>query len=349
MYESKVHFASLYQNTPSAFAFSNQSDLKEKAFAEWQNQFRTSLHNLLGLDNMAADLANYQPYAEKISTEELDDHIRESWYLWVESTVPLPFYLLRPKQEKDKLPLVITPHGHNHPHLYVGIAEDEREGLEIQEGQRDIACQAVRQGYLVIAPTTRGFGETRTNTDKNNNKIHSCRTELMHDLLVGRTPIGVRVWDMSRLIDWAIGTQNVDDNKIAMTGNSGGGTITLHAAAIDTRISVAVPSCYFCTYVNSIGTIAHCDCNYLPGILRLGEMYDVAGLIAPRPISIIAGKDDKIFPIDYVRSAFDKLQIIYQAAGVADHCQLYVGQGGHRYYSDGAWDFVRDHFDRANQ
>ena len=347
MYESKAHFANLYQNIPSTFSFSDRLNLEEQTFNEWQNQFRLALHDLLGLNNMLVDLASYQPYAEKRSAEELSDHIREFWYLWVEPTVPLPFYLLRPKQVADGLPLVITPHGHNHPHLYVGIARNDGEKLEIQEGQRDIACQAVRQGYLVIAPTTRGFGETRTKIDKDNNKVHSCRTELMHDLLVGRTPIGVRVWDMSRLIDWAIDTQNIDEHKIAMTGNSGGGTITLHSAAIDTRISVAVPSCYFCTYVDSIGTIAHCDCNYLPGILRLGEMYDVAGLIAPRPISVIAGRDDKIFPIDYVRFAFDKLQAIYQAAGVADRCQLYVGQGGHRYYSDGAWDFIRYHFDQA--
>ena len=62
---------------------------------------------------MLVDLATYQPYPEKISAEELSDHIREFWYLWVEPTVPLPFYLLRPKQVADGLPLVITPHGHN--------------------------------------------------------------------------------------------------------------------------------------------------------------------------------------------------------------------------------------------
>ena len=35
------------------------------------------------------------------------------------------------------------------------------------EGDRDIAVQAVRERYLVIAPTTRGFGETRTEQGKN--------------------------------------------------------------------------------------------------------------------------------------------------------------------------------------
>ena len=71
-------------------------------------------------------------------------------------------------------------------------------------------------------------------------------------------------------------------SRIAITGNSGGGTVSLFAAACDTRISVSVPGCYFCTFAGSIGSIAHCDCNYVPGILRLGEMHDVAGLIAAR-------------------------------------------------------------------
>ena len=89
----------------------------------------------------------------------------------------------------------------------------------------------------------------------------------------------------------------IDQTKIAMTGNSGGGTITLFTAAIDTRIAIAIPSCYFCTFKGSIGAMRHCDCNYVPGILRLGEMYDIAGLITPRPFKVIAGRTDPIFPI----------------------------------------------------
>jgi hypothetical protein len=88
------------------------------------------------------------------------------------------------------------------------------------------------------------------------------------------------------------------------------------AAACDERISAAVPGSYFCTFAGSIGSIHHC--NYIPGILKLGEMYDVAGLIAPRPFCAIAEKPD--------------------------HCRLYEGDGGHRYYQAGAWPFLRQHF-----
>jgi hypothetical protein len=73
-------------------------------------------------------------------------------------------------------------------------------------------------------------------------------------------------------------------------------------------------------------------------------MYDIAGLIAPRPFCAIAGVEDPIFPITEARLAFEKLQEIYIAAGKPENCRLYEGQGGHRYYKDGAWPFIRKHF-----
>jgi hypothetical protein len=118
------------------------------------------------------------------------------------------------------------------------------------------------------------------------------------------------------------------------------------APACDERITVAVPSCYFCTFAASIGSIHHCECNYVPGLLREGEMYDVAGLVAPRPFRAIAGKGDPIFPIAAVRQAYERLRAIYGAAGAPDRCELYVGDGAHRYYKGGAWPFIRKWFDR---
>ncbi len=272
---------------------------------------------------------------------ELEDYVRESWHLWVEPTVPLPFYLLRPKGAVGVRPLVLTPHGHNHPYIYVGITHNEQEQKSVQEGERDIAVQAVHEGYLVIVPTVRGFGETRNQQDIAEGKVSSCHTQLMHDLLVGRTPIGERVWDISCLIDWALANQEVDPERIAVTGNSGGGTVCLFAAACEPRISAAMPGSYFCTFRGSIGAIHHCDCNYVPGILGLGEMYDIAGLIAPRPFLAIAGVQDPIFPIEHVRRAFQRLQRIYTAAGAPERCALSMGQGGHRYYKADAWPFLR--------
>ena len=342
MYNAVAHYENLYATVPRQFEF---RETTREGFFAWQAAFRPKLREILGLDNMESDLADYVPKAEQLEVLDMDDHFRESWYLWVEPTVPLPFYLLRPKAIEGSLPLVLAPHGHNHPHLYAGIAHTETEEEHMLEGERDIARQAVvEEGYIAIAPTTRAFGETRTEADKESNKTSSCRDQLVHSMLVGRTPIGERVWDMSRLIDWAIKDLPIDAERIAMTGNSGGGTVTLFAAACETRISVALPSCYFCTFEGSIGFIHHCDCNYVPGVMRLGEMYDVAGLIAPRPFCAIAGRDDGIFPIDHVELAYERLETIYTVAGVGDSCELFIGEGGHRYYKAGAWPFLRRYF-----
>lgn len=335
------HFGTLMRACDGEFRFRGRT---ESDVRRWQPPFRERLRAALGLTNVERDLAGFVPAAELLATEDMGSYARESWRVHTEPTVPLPCYLLRPKSAAGRLPLVLTPHGHGHPHVYVGLFRSPQEQEHIRAGERDVAVQAVEQGYLVIAPTTRAFGQTRSPADAERDAVSSCRLQLMRDLLVGRTPIGDRVWDTSRLIDWAVAHQGADGGRIAITGNSGGGTVSLFAAACDTRITAAVPGCYFNTFAGSIGSIRHCDCNYVPGILRLGEMHDVAGLIAPRHFLAVAGRDDPIFPIAHTRSAFARLAGIYRAASAADRCELYVGDGGHRYYKKRVWSFVAEAF-----
>jgi hypothetical protein len=161
-------------------------------------------------------------------------------------------------------------------------------------------------------------------------------------LLLGRTMIGERVWDVSRAIDVLGEFPEIDVGRTACMGNSGGGTITYFAACLDERISVAMPSCYVCTFRDSIGMIDHCEDNYLPGILQFFEMGDLACLIAPRPLVVVAGRKDLIFPIDGVEETFDTIQRIYAAASAPDRCKLVVGPEGHRFYADLAWPSFRE-------
>src|SRR5690606_21754626 len=107
------------------------------------------------------------------------------------------------------------------------------------------------------------------------------------------------------------------------------------------RISISAPSSYFCTFRASILSVFHCECNVVPGIMNLGEMYDLAGLIVPRPLYCINGKEDPIFPIESTLEAFGHVTAIYEAFGYADRRGLFIGDGGHRYYKAGVWDFVR--------
>lgn len=340
-YQFQAHFNSQYEQSAQQFAFKGNT---RGDFNQWQKAFLPRLKQSLGLNLIESQLSGYKIRAEKKEEQDKGDYMLERWILWTEPTVPLPFILLKPKNKTGKLPLVIAPHGHGkNTEAYAGIYTSEADRKHNEEGERDIAVQAVKQGYLAIAPTVRAFGATRSVDDIKKDKISSCRTQLLRDLLVGRTPIGERVWDIAKLIDWALTAQQVQEKNIIVTGNSGGGTVTLFAAACDPRISIAIPGSYFCTFEKSIGSIEHCDCNYVPGILTLGEMADVAGLIAPRSFCAVNGVSDPIFPVEATRQSFAHLQQIYKAAGVAEQCELFIGEGGHRYYAAGAWPFVKKH------
>ena len=111
----------------------------------------------------------------------------------------------------------------------------------------------------------------------------------------------------------------------------------MFAAATLPRIQIAMPSCYFCTFRDSILSVSHCVCNYVPRLSKYAEMADVMGLFAPKPVVIVAGKEDEIFPLEATKRAFEALRKIYAAAGSGDRCHLVIGEGGHRFYADDAW------------
>ena len=111
----------------------------------------------------------------------------------------------------------------------------------------------------------------------------------------------------------------------------------MFAAALLPRLAFAMPSCYFCTFGASLMSIHHCACNFVPGLLKVADMSDIMGLFAPNPVTIVAGRDDDIFPCTATRRAFKDLQRIYKACDAGDRCRLVVGAGGHRFYADDAW------------
>lgn len=304
-------------------------------FLEWQQEFRGALRQVLGLPDMDRMPRVAQPRC--VEDVPCDGYRRQKWSIATEPDLHVPFYLLLPEGPAKPRPVVLALHGHGPGKVTpVGL---QPATAEPGDGERDYAVQAVRQGYIALAPDLRGMGELRRPEDIEAGARSSCRTLQMHALFSGSCLIGQRVFDISRLIDWLLTRDDVDPARIVATGNSGGGTATLFAAACDTRIAAAVPSCYFCTFADSILAMWHCECNYIPGMLTLGEMWNVAGLIAPRPLLILAGAQDPIFPVAGVEHAYQRLEEIYRVAGASANLQKFVGPGGHRYYAEPVWPF----------
>ena len=312
-------------------------------FDAWQKQTRPVLHKLVGLDKIAEQVGRHTPTVQLQRIDDLGQYTRQKGWIETEPHVRIPFWMLKPKK-RGPFPLAIFPHGHDARgyDTSAGVYHDQAHRDRILREDRDVAVQAVRRGFIAIAPATRGLADGGLPDPKGRHGDRGCRAQLMHCLLAGRTAIGERVWDMQRIMDWATALPDVDATNVLMMGNSGGGVTTLYTAACDERITVAVPSCSFSTYTSPNGYIYHCDCNLIPGILEFGEMCDVAGLIAPRYLLAVNGKKDTLhFIIDINRSA-ERTRAIYTAAGCPDRFEHRWGNEGHRFYKDLMWDFIMD-------
>lgn len=81
----------------------------------------------------------------------------------------------------------------------------------------------------------------------------------------------------------------------------------------------------------------HCDCNCVPRVLRFGEMSDVAGLIAPRPLLIVNGEQAPLFPRTEVEKDVNAVRRIYAASASPEGFSHAWSAEGHRFYPEIMW------------
>ena len=312
-------------------------------FQRWQASARAALRQLIGLDSIAKHVTSHKPIVELGGIQHRKEHTLQEGQIETEPNIRIPFWLLRPKGN-GPFPLAVLPHCHDrHGHdTYAGVYHDDAHRAHSLAQDRDVAVQAVNRGVVAIAPAIRGLATAANGVpdifDRHGSR--DCRSHFMHCILAGRTAVGERVWDMSRVIDWAVDLPDVDANDVLMMGNSGGGVVTMYASACDERVSIAVPSCSFSVIASREGRIYHCDCCAIPAILRWGELYDVCGLIAPRHLLAVNGVKDKLHTATDINRSADRVRKIFETAGVADRFQHRWGTQGHRFYKDLMWPFV---------
>ncbi len=324
-------FARLCADLPHGGSFASSL----LGFDQWREETRRLVAARLGLAHEAPTLLeSWEGPLERVTvhgTELLLGRVllRTEEDLWV------PALLCLPPNLEGPAPAMVCCQGHatEGMRLSVGMVDDAAWQDLVANGDRDLALQAVRRGHVALALEMRAFGELRLPADRESNANNSCTRLSLLALEAGRTLLGMRVHDIRCAVSYLAARPEVDGRRIALTGNSGGGTVTVYGAALEERIAAAIPSCAFCTYAASIQAVEHCACNFVPGLAHDLEMQDVAGLVAPRPQLVIAGREDSIFPLHGVEEAYGALAAIYEAAGHPERLHLYVGPGGHRYYA----------------
>ncbi|MHC4061772.1 MAG: alpha/beta hydrolase family protein [Planctomycetota bacterium] len=165
----------------------------------------------------------------------------------------------------------------------------------------------------------------------------------------GYTSAGVECLNGIRGIDYLISRPDVDADRIAVTGISGGGAATFWIAAADERASVAVPVSGMAdlpSYVTNRVINGHCDCMFLYNTFQW-PWTRIAALVAPRPMLFTNSDADSIFPMDANQRVINRLERIYSLFGKSDLVDSVVSIGGHAYRQDirqAAYRFINMHF-----
>lgn len=305
-------------------------------FEDWLPEARKQLQTLLGMDKFVP--ADTDLRIEFETDCEIPDAIEIRFTYQSEPGYRVPGHLFIPNGSRRKPPVMICLQGHSSGmHISFGRPKYPGDEYTILGGDRDFCVRAVQEGFAAVAIEQRNFGECSDHDGR------MCHQAAMTALLQGRTTVGGRVWDLMRLIDVLEHhfSHRLDLSTICCMGNSGGGTATAYAAALEDRIALAMPSCAMCTFQDSIGALYHCTCNYIPNIANYFDMNDLIAMAYPKFYIQVSGVEDDIFPISGAEEVFSKGKRIYEERGTSGRCVLIKGKGGHRFYADDAWPVVK--------
>lgn len=193
-------------------------------------------------------------------------------------------------------------------------------------------CQALaRLGYLVLAFDPMGQGERTYYPRAGGTLTRLSSADEEHSLpgkqllLAGDTATRLQVWDAVRCLDVLAAHPAVDAKRLASTGQSGGGTLTMLLAAVDDRLAAAAVSCgntenFACADFNSPGSADDAEQNFLYSGPAGFDRWDTLYPIAPKPLLVLASSRDFFgtYSPSYLTSGheeFGKLKRVYEMLG----------------------------------
>jgi len=230
--------------------------------------------------------------------------------------------------------------GHNSgAHISWGEARHPIDAQRIARGG-DFALQAAAQGFVAVCIEQSCFGE-RGERKLAQRWDHPCVDAANRALLLGRTLLGERVMDVFAVIDWLrAGSAGpaLDGARIYAMGNSAGGETALYAAALDEgRLAGVIASGCVGRFRTTSGARKTCPDTVVPGILRWLEYDDIVALCAPRPLLVVSGRDDHIYPFAEAQACANGAAAVYEAMNAGANLRCLEGEDGHRFYPALAW------------
>jgi len=224
--------------------------------------------------------------------------------------------LFIPNHLTEKRPAILNVIGHS-------TASFRREIYQV------VILNLVKKGFIVLAMDPYGQGERIDYFDAEQGKsvvggstgIHSYVGNQM--FLTGVSPGRYFIWDGIRAIDYLLTRDEVDPERIGLTGLSGGGTQTSYISIFDDRVKAAAPSCYITGFRRLLESIGPQDAeqNFYHAVARGLTHADFLEVRAPRPTLIVATTRD-FFSIQGARETYAEVNKAYAALGHEDHLLL---------------------------
>ena len=201
------------------------------------------------------------------------------------------------------------------------------------------AITLAKQGFVVlmIDPVNQGERYQFTEAQKKKYSIHCCNAhnfqgKQLH--LCGEYFGAWRAWDAVRGIDYLQTLPEVDPDRIGVTGNSGGGTMTTFVNALEDRLIMAAASCYITTWQHEVENELPADIEQMPpDMLKYGlDMADFVIARAPRPTLIMGQKNDFFDPRGTME-AYEDAKAIYSLLGAEENVKVFIGPNSHGYHT----------------
>lgn len=209
-----------------------------------------------------------------------------------------------------------------------------------------------RRGFLVLAYDPPGQGERleyldhATGTSSVGAGVPEHVMTGQQLLLTGHTLAASMVHDGRRAIDYLLTRGDVDGTRLAVAGNSGGGTQAALLAALEPRLSAIVASCYMTSWQQLWRGAGPQDAEQiLPGFLAAGlDFADFALAAAPRGFLVSSAIRD-FFPIEGARACHVELRRVYEMLDAGTRVAMVENDAPHGWSQplrEGAYRWLRE-------
>jgi dienelactone hydrolase len=291
-----------------------------EAYERSLQPYREKLKAMLGWP-LTLDVPSVKP---RMRLKEIGrDDIGPICRVWIETLPGLEMYgLFFPAGHKGRSPLVITQHG------ACGTPELAASMYGEKNNYARMVIRSRKRGWAVFAPQLPMW------SDKEGPKLDWQLGPQLNQ--TGGSAMALGVWQISRCLDALTKRTDVDASRIGMIGLSWGAHYTLMAAVLETRIKVALSSCFF---NDRRGYMAHTTYGSNWASMFLDE--ELARMVCPRAFYVEVARKDTLFKPGPARPLARNVAQAYRRLGIGDRFRFKETNLGHEFdRDDDGMDFV---------